>query len=158
MSYGNNGMFGVPQPNNNMWIGNNYSNGYPQQMMRNNSPMPQNNENILQQTPTSVNNILQVLGPESAQAYQIGPNSKVVLLDVAHEMFYIKESDSSGYAKLTAHKYTEVPLSQPTFVQPTNEQKNETQEEYLTRAEFKMFEKSVEEFKQMIEELVMKHE
>jgi hypothetical protein len=31
--------------------------------------------------PQSINNILEVMGPESAQAFQIGPNSRVILMD-----------------------------------------------------------------------------
>ena len=44
MAYGNNAFGGLSQPSNNLWVGNNYSTGYNNQMPKNNfnySPIPQ---------------------------------------------------------------------------------------------------------------------
>ena len=148
-------MYGGAQPSNSLWVGNNYSSGgYYPQAPRNNYPnINQNNtlptlmQNQVQ--PQPINNILQVMGPESAQAYQLGPDSQVILMDSNKPVFYMKKSDSSGYSETRAFEFKEIPLI------PTNENFNKTQisksQEYITKSEF-------EEFKKMIEELVMKDE
>ena len=92
------------------------------------------------------------MGPESAQAFQIGPDSKVILMDSNQPVFYWKESDSSGYSKTKAFKFTEVSLE--SLMHPQQEQSQEDNSpstDYITKAEFN-------EFKKMIEELVMQNE
>lgn len=101
--------------------------------------------------PQSINNILQVMGPESAQSYQTGPDSHVILMDSNRPVFYLKKSDSTGYAETRAFEFHEIPLNQPTS-QP--QQVNNTQlnsQDYVTKSDF-------EDFKKMIEDLVMKNE
>ena len=144
MSYGN--AFGG-QPSNNLWIGNNYSQGAGYN--RNNYPNGQNSmQNQVgqpQPQPQSMNNVLQVMGPESALAYQVGPDSHLILMDSHKPVFYIKRSDSSGYCETKAYEFHEIPLTQ---------EKNQMQminPDYVTKTEF-------EDFKKMIEELVMKNE
>ena len=91
------------------------------------------------------NNIFQVMGPESAEAFQIGPDSQVILMDSNKPVFYMKKSDSSGYSETKAFEFKEIPLHQET-------QSNQSlRQEYVTKKDF-------EEYKKMIEELVMKDE
>lgn len=133
---------GMPQPSNNLWVGNNYSTGYSQMSRSNygNPQMPIPNQ--------SVNNILQVMGPESAQSYQVGPNSHVILMDSNRPVFYIKRSDDSGYSETKAFEFKEIPLFQEKVeIQSIKV----TDENYVTKEEFN-------DFKTMIEELVMKNE
>ena len=145
MSYGN-GMYGESFPSNNLWVGNNYSSGYSQMSRPNNNyqNMPLLNQNQTNQFP-QVNNILRVMGPESARAFQIGPNSQVILMDSNKPIFYMKNSDSSGYSETRAFEFKEIPLNQ----EPTSS--NNSKEEYVTKTDF-------EEYKKFIEDLVMKNE
>lgn len=167
-------IFGGRPSNNSLWVGNNYSTvpGYNNmQMPRNNySTMNQNNNMMptnpmqgmqmqnmpiqnMQMQPQPINNILQVMGPESAQAFQIGPDSKVILMDSNRPVFYWKQSDSSGYSETKAFKFEEIPLTELTTTsQPVQSQEdNSNYSDYISKSEF-------EEFKKMIEELVMKSE
>ncbi len=142
--YGN--MLNGGQPaTNNLWVGNNYSNGY-SQMSRNNYSNGMASNNFTMQS-QSIDNIWRVMGPESAQAYQIGPNSQVILMDFNRPVFYIKKSDSLGYSDTRAFKFTEIPLFE------TEPDQTQTQENvnYVTQEDF-------EEFKKMIEDLVMHNE
>ena len=134
MQYGNN--FGNPQPSNNLWVGNNYSSGYRNGFQNQNPPMNNNNR---------MDNILQVMGPESAQAYQIGPDSRVILMDANRPVFYIKRSDSGGYSETKAYEFHEISLMPEQSV--TTPTAQISPEEYVTKNEFN-------EFKQMIEELM----
>lgn len=146
-TYGN--MLGGSQPaTNNLWVGNNYSSGY-SQMSRSNYPnmntqAGMNSNNFMMQ-PQSINNIWQVMGPESAQAYQIGPDSQVILMDSNRPVFYVKKSDSLGYSDIKAFEFHEIPLFQ------SNPDQQSVNPEYITKTEF-------EEFKKVIEDLVMKNE
>lgn len=60
--------------------------------------------------PQCVNNVIQVMGPESALSYQVGPNSMVIMMDSNRPVFYIKRSDDSGYSETKAFEFHEVPL------------------------------------------------
>lgn len=87
------------------------------------------------------------MGPESAQAYQIGPDSHVILMDSNKPVFYIKRSDNTGYTETRAFEFQEIPL-----IQSSPQTKDiQLEPEYATKSEF-------EDFKKMIEDLVMKHE
>lgn len=146
-SYGSMQMPQQSQPSNNLWVGNNYSGGYSQQNRSMASafptyptyPTPQQN------TQTPVSNVLQVMGPESALAYQIAPNSHVILMDANKPVFYMKHSDDSGYSETKAYEFHEISLTQePNSVQ--NSQMDLTN--YVTKDE-------LNEFKKTIEDLVM---
>lgn len=50
--------------------------------------------------------ILRVNGENGARAYQIAPNSSVLLLDEQNPIVYLKTSDSGGYATITAYSIT----------------------------------------------------
>lgn len=170
-------MFGGRPSNNSLWVGNNYSAapGYGNmQMPRNNYPSMGQTPNMMQSNPMqdmqmqpnqmqnmqmqsmqmqSINNILQVMGPESAQAFQVGPNSKVILMDSNRSIFYTKESDSSGYSKTRAFKFNEIPIESlmESQHQAQSQEDNSHNPDYITKAEFN-------DFKKMIEELVMRNE
>lgn len=106
MPYGNNNYNGGPLPSNNLWVGNNYSSGSYSQMPRNNYPvmnqaMPSFPVQSQMLQPSQVNNILQVMGPESAQAFQIGPDSQVILMDSSNKpVFYRKKATALDILKL----------------------------------------------------------
>lgn len=137
--------------NNSLWIGDNYSNigGYPQRTY----PKGFYSENTQSQnqfkpTPQTINNVLQVMGPESAEAYQVGPNSHVILMDSNRPVFYVKKSDDSGFSKTRAFQFEEIPLS------PEQAPKNNLDidmSKYVTKEE-------LSDFKTMIEDLVMKND
>lgn len=58
---------------------------------------------------TSTNNIVWVQGIEGAKAWQLSPNSMVILLDSEAEgKMYIKVSDNIGMSSLRIFNYTEV--------------------------------------------------
>lgn len=48
-----------------------------------------------------------VNGKESAENYIMPPNSKVILMDQNIPRFYLKETDATGMAKITAYDFTE---------------------------------------------------
>lgn len=57
---------------------------------------------------TSTNNIVQVQGIEGAKAWQLNPNSMVILLDSEAEgKMYIKVSDNIGMSTLRTFNYIE---------------------------------------------------
>lgn len=58
---------------------------------------------------TTNNGIVWVQGIEGAKAYQLAPNSNVVLLDSDNEgIFYIKVSDNVGMCNLRTFNFVEV--------------------------------------------------
>lgn len=72
-----------------------------------------------------VNNVIQVMGPESALSYQVGPNSMVIMMDSNRPVFYIKRSDDSGYSETKAFEFHEVPLMEkPLDVTPQMDEAN----------------------------------
>lgn len=48
--------------------------------------------------------IIKVNGREGANAYQMPPNSSVLLLDVNQPVVYLKQTDGGGYANITAYR------------------------------------------------------
>lgn len=64
-----------------------------------------------------------VNGRESAENYIMPPNSKVILMDQNIPRFYLKETDATGMAKITAYDFTEA-VDKP------------AQNDYITREEF----------------------
>lgn len=163
MAYGNN--YGMPQPSNNLWVGNNYSSGYSQASRSpmgaigamNSMPTMQQPIQTLPSQLQTINNVLQVMGPESAQSYQVGPNSHVILMDSNRPVFYTKRSDDSGYSETKAFQFKEIPLfPEPVQTQPTNVIADT--DLYVTKEDFNNFKTMMEDFKKMIEELVMKNE
>ena len=144
------------QPQNNLWFGNNYAYGNSQMSRSQMSPymgmsnpsMPthqpmQSVANPIPQQPQTLNNILQVMGPESAEAFQIGPNSQVILMDSNRPVFYMKRSDDSGFSETKAYSFQEIPLHPDTIPTPTNTLDPNTQ--YVTLDEFNERMKTLED-------------
>lgn len=142
---------GMPPSNNSMWIGNNYSS-----MPRSNYPTG-NQNNIaaapfMNQSPQSINNVLQVMGPESVQSYLMGPNSNAIFMDSKRDVFYTKKTDDAGYAETRAFAFHEIPLFEPAQQSQTqNVGVPAVNQDYVTKTDF-------EDFKKMIEDLVMRNE
>ena len=64
----------------------------------------QNNPSYLQQHQTAnPNQIIKVNGMNGAQAYQMPPNSQVLLLDETQPILWLKQTDGAGYPSLTAY-------------------------------------------------------
>ena len=56
----------------------------------------------------SNNSIVWVQGIEGAKAYQLAPNSNIILMDSENDRFYIKTSDNIGMCNLRIFKFTEI--------------------------------------------------
>ena len=100
----------------------------------------------------SGSNIISVTGIEGARAFNIAPNSSVLLLD---PVLYLKTSDSIGMQKITMYRLTED--------QGTGSQgkiiKEGTSVEYVTKDDFNAFQARVQElidFKTALEEPISK--
>lgn len=110
-------------------------------------------------------NVLQVLGEEGAKAFQVGPRSRVLLMDSNKPVFYLKQSDDSGYSEIKAYEFHEIPLS--TNAGPAaDDNREEKSEEKQAPAKFVdtmpsnakfVTKEDFDEFKKMIENLVMKN-
>ena len=76
--------------------------------------------NPAQGVSTSTNNIVWVQGIEGAKAWQLNPNSMVILLDSEAEgKMYIKVSDNIGMSTLRIFNYVEVlPQASSSQVEP----------------------------------------
>lgn len=139
-----------PPSNNNWWFGNNYSSGY-SQANRSAIPQPQVYLQPYQPTPQpqepqTMNNIIQAMGPESAEEFKVGPNSHVIIMDSYRPVFYMKDSDDTGHAKTRAFEFHEIPLHQPQHYSP---------EAQLTKDDIVEIVKStIEPWQKSIEELV----
>lgn len=71
---------------------------------------------------TSTNNIVWVQGIEGAKAWQLNPNSMVILLDSEAEgKMYIKVSDNIGMSSLRIFNYTEEVQQAPSNVTINND-------------------------------------
>lgn len=46
-----------------------------------------------------------VTGRQSAEAYQLAPNSSAILLDSTRDRFYVVRSDASGYRTVDAYDF-----------------------------------------------------
>lgn len=156
-----NGVNGFGQPNG-LWAGSSYSPGY---FQGSNIQSPYRVGNLRSGMANSnapqINNVLQVMGVESAKEFKVGPNSQAILMDLNRPVFYLKSSDDSGYSAIKAYEFHEISLdpskgsdtveasdqyiSKDEFEQLKSAMSNN---EYVTKAEF-------EEFKKMIEDLVV---
>ena len=74
-------------------------------------------------------NIQYVNNKQSAEAYQLAPNSSVILMDSNQARFYMKQTDASGMATIKAYDFKEAREEKP--------------EEYVTKAEFEKFKASM---------------
>ena len=93
-----------------------------------------------------MNNIIQAMGPESAEEFKVGPNSHVIIMDSNRPVFYMKDSDDTGHARTRAFEFHEIPLHQPQYYSP---------EAQLTKDDIVEIVKStIEPWQKSIEELV----
>ena len=69
----------------------------------------QTNPYMMNQRYPQTNGITWVQGVEGAKAYQLMPNSNIMLLDSENDgIFYIKTSDNVGMCNLRVFKYEEI--------------------------------------------------
>lgn len=66
-----------------------------------------------------------VNGKQSAESYQMSPNSSVILMDSEKARFYVKKTDASGVATIKSYDFVETEAEKPT--------------EYVTKQEFEKF-------------------
>lgn len=78
----------------------------------------------------SGSNIISVTGIEGARAFNIAPNSSVLLLDGESPVMYLKTSDSIGMQKITAYSLSEIQGNNPIPI------KEEKSVEYVTKDAF----------------------
>lgn len=100
-------------------------------------PYPQMMTNPYLQNQQTTNGINWVQGIEGAKAWQLQPNSNIVLLDSENDgKFYIKTSDNVGMCNLRVFKYEEI----------TNVPKQSTEldlSEYVKKSELESLIKSI---------------
>lgn len=90
--------------------------------------------------PTTTNNIIWVQGIEGAKAWQLAPNSMVILLDSEVEgKMYIKVSDNIGMSNLRIFNYVEEIL--PKTSNPANNNLDLSQ--FVTKEELKNIVKEI---------------
>lgn len=158
MAYGFNP--NVPQPTNNLWVGNNYS-GYSanRSNMYPAAQYPQPAPSLSQMPPATMNNILTAMGPESAKGFRVGPNSHVILMDTERPVFYMKRSDDTGYDTVRAFKFEEIPID--SIIQAENvvvtDNSHSEPTLYATKEDLTDLKQEFCEFKKMMEDLVMKN-
>lgn len=124
-----------------------YYGGYPAQNMPNqgnvfNRDFQQGNQPMQQNT-----NITFVNGIEGAKAFQLSPNSSVLMMDSENQKFYVKTTDNLGVAKITSYSFSEDEFSggnkgkdtaeAANIVQLTNEEYNEILQNLVDLKKFK---------------------
>lgn len=77
-----------------------------------------NRMNLYGQQPQQTGGLQFVNGRESVDAFPMGPNDKVLLMDSTRARFYIKETDAAGMARVSAYDFTEAndAPAQPDYV------------------------------------------
>lgn len=89
-----------------------------------------------------VNNLIRVTGIDGAKAYQMQPNSTVVLFDSSEDLLYVKSTDGAGFPTIRTFSFS--PIEQQE-VAPTND--------YISREEFEEFKKEIKQYgKQSIQQ------
>ena len=98
-------------------------------------------------TPTTTNNLIWVQGIEGAKAWQLPPNSMIIMLDSETEgKMYIKVSDNIGISTLRIFNYVEeIPTGSVTV------NKDLDLSQYVTKEEVKNIIKEIMEHEQPIQ-------
>lgn len=78
---------------------------------------------------TQPTQIQYVNNKQSAETYQMQPNSSVILMDSNLPRFYMKQTDASGVATIKSYDFKETEEEKPT--------------EYVTKQEFEKFKQSM---------------
>lgn len=93
------------------------------------------------QQPAQLNNSIQyVNGVDSARAYQIPPNSSVLLMDSTMDRFYVKKSDASGFSTVDAydfHRAEDKPIAT----------------DYVSRQEFEDLKNKISQYEELLAQL-----
>ena len=82
--------------------------------------------------PRQQNDLLFVNGRESAQMYQLPPNSKQILMDRNQARFYLVETDASGQKSVQAYDFKAADDETPRFA--TQSQVEELKQQYESLA------------------------
>ena len=112
-----------------------------QQMQQAQAQQPQQYQNT---------NIVFVSGLEGARAYQLPPNSNVLLMDSENQRFYVKSTDNLGVPKLSGYVFSNEDIqtqqTQQQQVQQVQAQNTELLNEMVAQInELNAFRKNVEE-------------
>ena len=57
--------------------------------------------------------IIKVSGRNGAEAFEMGPNSTILLLDTTAPIVWYKETDGAGYPKLVPYQIAQIPEQEP---------------------------------------------
>ena len=79
--------------------------------------------------PTQPTQIQYVNGKQSAETYQMAPNSSIILMDSNSPRFYMKQTDASGTATIKSYDFVEAEDDKPV--------------EYVTKQEFEKYKASM---------------
>lgn len=85
--------------------------------------LAQQNANFNNQSFQSQTNITFVNGIEGAKAFQLRPNSNVLLMDSDNSKFYVKSTDNLGIANISSYSFVEdknLPIENVAANQPNN--------------------------------------
>lgn len=87
----------------------------------NQTPINYGNYGLTPQVPTQPRSeIIRVHGEEGAKAYQLPPNSAILLLDDTNPILWFKSTDGAGYPQVTAYDITPH-IDTREIVQPNND-------------------------------------
>ena len=64
-------------------------------------------------TQQPIDALISVTGLEGAKAYQIPPNSKVVLFDSDSDVFYVKTTDAGGFPTVRSFSFSPIENAAP---------------------------------------------
>lgn len=100
--------------------------------------LAQQNANFNNQGFQSQTNITFVNGIEGAKAFQLRPNSNVLLMDSDNSKFYVKSTDNLGIANISSYSFVEdknLPVENVAANQPSNtgEQNTKLYEDMKTK-------------------------
>lgn len=100
--------------------------------------LAQQNANFNNQNFQSQTNITFVNGIEGAKAFQLRPNSNVLLMDSDNSKFYVKSTDNLGIANISSYSFVEdknLPIENVAANQPSNtgEQNTKLYDEMKTK-------------------------
>lgn len=100
--------------------------------------LAQQNANFNNQSFQSQTNITFVNGIEGAKAFQLRPNSNVLLMDSDNSKFYVKSTDNLGIVNIQTYSFVEdknLPVENVAANQPSNtgEQNTKLYEEMKTK-------------------------
>lgn len=69
-----------------------------------------------QQTQLPHYEIIEVNGKSGVDAFQMGPNSKVILLDTSAPLIWVKQTDGNGFSTATPYSISQYKEEQPVDV------------------------------------------